>query len=143
MISIANTTIRSVLLAFAGSLLCVAAQASTQRPREEVDVNWATTPAPAAAPKRLDLDSLPPAPPMAPRQEKLLPRKQFMTVTPMETPDTSDRRCDPGLDALFVCSKQPSWLGQQTNKYPSRLENRETPDVKWMREQKKLLQQKE
>lgn len=120
MISLNTTATCSVVLAFAGSLLCAAAQA--QAPREDaaaahpgaaqarqVDANWATPPAPAAAPRWQD--SLPPAPPVAPREEKILPRSEWLSVEPMKAPD---RRCDPGLDALFLskeCGKEPSWLG--------------------------------
>ena len=109
---------RTVLFVFA-SALCAAAQAGTQAPREDaskpqarevqVDANWATPPAPAAAPRWQD--SLPPAPPVAPREEKILPRSEWFSAEPMKAPD---RRCDPGLDALFLskeCGKEPSWLG--------------------------------
>lgn len=125
MISVCSAATRAALFVFAGSLLCAAAQASTQAPREnaaaagagtppvrlDVDANWATPPAPAALPKRVDLDSLPPAPPVSPREEKILPRSEWLSVEPMKAPD---RRCDPGLDALFLskeCGKDPSWLG--------------------------------
>ncbi|MCX7290608.1 hypothetical protein [Janthinobacterium sp.] len=121
MISINSTAMRTVV--FAGSLLCAAAQAATQAPREDadagtspaheaqVDANWATTPAPAAAARWQD--SLPPAPPVAPREEKILPRSEWLSVEPMKAPD---HRCDPGLDALFLskeCGKEPSWLGSR------------------------------
>ncbi|APA69044.1 hypothetical protein [Janthinobacterium sp. 1_2014MBL_MicDiv] len=122
MISVCSTATRAALLVFAGGLLCAAAQASTQAPRADastgtpparldVDADWATPPAPAALPKRVDLDSLPPAPPVSPREEKILPRSEWLNVEPMKAPD---RRCDPGLDALFLskeCGKDPSWLG--------------------------------
>jgi hypothetical protein len=42
---------------------------------------------------------------------KILPRSEWLSVEPMKAPD---RRCDPGLDALFLskeCGKEPSWLG--------------------------------
>jgi len=113
-----SAAMRSVLFVFA-SVLCAAAQAGTQAPREDaskpqardvqLDANWATPPAPAAAPRWQD--SLPPAPPVAPREEKILPRSEWLSVEPMKAPD---RRCDPGLDALFLskeCGKEPSWLG--------------------------------
>lgn len=120
MISLNNTATRSVAFAFAGSLLYAAAQAQAPRgdaaaahagaaPAQQVDANWATPPAPAAAPRWQD--SLPPAPPVAPREEKILPRSEWLSVEPMKAPD---RRCDPGLDALFLskeCGKEPSWLG--------------------------------
>jgi len=113
-----SAAMRTVLFVFA-SVLCAAAQAGTQAPREDaskpqarevqVDANWATPPAPAAAPRWQD--SLPPAPPVASREEKILPRSEWFSVEPMKAPD---RRCDPGLDALFLskeCGKEPSWLG--------------------------------
>ena len=120
MISVNSAAMRTFV--FAGSLLCAAAQASTQAPREDtaanagtpqahIDSNWATPPAPAAAPRWQD--RLPPAPPVAPREEKILPRSEWLSVEPMKAPD---RRCDPGLDALFLskeCSKEPSWLGSR------------------------------
>ena len=123
MISISSAATRTVLFAFAGSLLCAAAQASTPAPRkdaaaatsaaappaQDVDADWATPPAPAAEPKWQD--SLPPAPAVAPREEKILPRSEWLSVEPMKAPD---HRCDHGLDALFLskeCGKQPSWLG--------------------------------
>ncbi|MGK5047033.1 hypothetical protein ACQ4WP_14200 [Janthinobacterium sp. GB4P2] len=109
---------RNVLFVCA-SVLCATAQADKQAPREDpnkpqapdvqVDANWATPPAPAAASRWQD--SLPPAPPVAPREEKVLPRSEWLRVEPMKAPD---RRCDPGLDALFLskeCGKEPSWLG--------------------------------
>lgn len=115
MITFNNTAARRALLLFAGSLLCAAAQA--QPPREDaatasaaqaIDANWATPPSPPA-PKWQD--SLPPAPPVTPREEKILPKSEWLSVEPMKAPD---RRCDPGLDALFLskeCGKEPSWLG--------------------------------
>lgn len=57
--------------------------------------------------------SLPPAPPVAPREEKILPKSEWLSVEPMKS---SDRRCDPGLDALFLskeCGKEPCWLGSR------------------------------
>lgn len=129
MISVRSTAMRTILFAFAGSLLCAAAQANThaaaQAPRaqaaaaatlnapapQDVAADWATPPAPAAAPKWQD--SLPPAPPVEPREEKILPKSEWLTVEPMKAPD---RRCDPGLDALFLpkeCGKEPSWLGSR------------------------------
>lgn len=116
MISAASAVARTVMFAFAGSLLCAAAQAREETPAanagtapaQQVDANWATPPAPAASRWQ---DSLPPAPPVAPREEKILPRSEWLSVEPMKAPD---RRCDPGLDALFLskeCGKEPSWLG--------------------------------
>jgi hypothetical protein len=119
MISVNIAAMRTFV--FAGSLLCAAAQAGTQAPSEDtgagtsaaheaqVDANWATAPAAASRWQ----DSLPPAPPVAPREEKILPRSEWLSVEPMKTPD---RRCDPGLDALFLskeCGKEPSWLGSR------------------------------
>lgn len=110
MISINNTAMRTFF--FAGSVFCSAAYADTPPAREaQVDANWATPPAPAAESKWQD--SLPPAPPVAPREEKILPKSEWLTVEPMKAPD---RRCDPGLDALFLskeCGKEPSWLGSR------------------------------
>ena len=110
MISINNTAMRTFF--FAGSVFCAAAFADTPPAREaQVDANWATPPAPAAEPRWQD--SLPPAPPVAPREEKILPKSEWLSVEPMKTPD---RRCDPGLDALFLpkeCGKEPSWLGSR------------------------------
>ncbi|KAB8060725.1 hypothetical protein GCN74_06980 [Janthinobacterium sp. FT14W] len=117
MISTHSTAMRTFV--FASSLLCAAAQAATQAPREDgepareaqVDANWAATPAPVAAARWQD--SLPPAPPVAPREEKILPRSEWLSVEPMKAPD---HRCDPGLDALFLskeCGKEPSWLGSR------------------------------
>ena len=110
MISIINTAMRTFF--FAGSVLCAAAHADTPPAREaQLDANWATPPAPAAESKWQD--SLPPAPPVAPREEKILPKSEWLTVEPMKAPD---RRCDPGLDALFLpkeCGKEPSWLGSR------------------------------
>lgn len=117
MISIWSAASRTVLFAFAGSLLCATAQAGEDTPAsdagtaQQVAVDWATPPAPAAAPKWQD--SLPPAPAVAPREEKILPRSEWLNVEPMKAPD---RRCDPGLDALFLskeCGKEPSWLGSR------------------------------
>lgn len=128
MISLSSTAMRTVVSALAGALLCTAAQASThataQAPRADVAANaaeaqagqdvtadWAAPPAQAAVPKWQD--SLPPAPPVAPREEKILPRSEWLSVEPMKAPD---RRCDPGLDALFLskeCGKEPSWLGSR------------------------------
>lgn len=109
MISAGSAVARTVLFAFAGSLLCAAAQADTPPAQAaQVDANWATPPAPAASWWQ---NSLPPAPPVAPREEKVLPRSEWLSVEPMKAPD---RRCDPGLDALFLskeCGKEPSWLG--------------------------------
>ena len=108
MISVNSTAIRTFL--FASSLLCAAAHADTPPAQAaQVDANWATPPAPA--PEARWQDSLPPAPPVAPREEKILPKSEWLSVEPMKTPD---RRCDPGLDALFLpkeCGKEPSWLG--------------------------------
>lgn len=110
MISINSTAMRRLI--FAGSLLCAAAHADTPpAPEAQVDANWATPPAPAAESRWQD--SLPPAPPVAPREEKILPKSEWLTVEPMKAPD---RRCDPGLDALFLpkeCGKEPSWLGSR------------------------------
>ena len=117
MISVWSAASRTVLFAFAGSLLCAAAQAGEDTPApdagtaQQVAADWATPPAPAAAPKWQD--SLPPAPAVAPREEKILPRSEWLNVEPMKAPD---RRCDPGLDALFLskeCGKEPSWLGSR------------------------------
>ena len=146
MIPVNSATMRTFV--FAGSLLCAAAQAHSQAPREDttanagpppahIDPNWATPPASAAAPKWQD--SLPPAPPVAPREEKILPRSVSVRAVPMKAPD---RRCEPGLDALFLreeCGKDPSWLGQPKNS--TRLPERESPNAEWMREQKQLREQ--
>ena len=108
MISLSSAAMRTLI--FAGSMLCAAAHADTPPAQEaQVDANWATPPAPAAESRWQD--SLPPAPPVAPREEKILPKSEWLTVEPMKAPD---RRCDPGLDALFLpkeCGKEPSWLG--------------------------------
>ena len=97
-----------------GSLLCAAAHADTPPAQQaQVDANWATPPTPAAASESRWQDSLPPAPPVAPREDKILPKSEWLTVEPMKAPD---RRCDPGLDALFLpkeCGKEPSWLGSR------------------------------
>ncbi|PLY39750.1 hypothetical protein CSZ94_24600 [Janthinobacterium sp. ROICE36] len=96
MISVKSAAVHMCVLA--GSLLCAAAYADTP-------------PAPAAESRWQD--SLPPAPPVAPREEKILPRSEWLSVEPMKAPD---RRCDPGLDALFLskeCGKEPSWLGSR------------------------------
>ena len=119
MISVCSAATRTVLFAFAGSLLCAAVQAHAEiapvapgkAPASEVDANWATSPAPASAVAPKWQDSLPPAPPVPPREEKILPKSEWLTVAPMKAPD---RRCDPGLDALFLpkeCGKEPGWLG--------------------------------
>ena len=138
MISIHSTAMRTFF--FASSLLCATAQADTPPAQQaQVDANWATPPAPAAAPRWQD--SLPPAPPVAPREEKILPRSESVRAVPMKAPD---RRCDPGLDALFLreeCGKNPSWLGQPKNSVWQ--PERESPNAKWMREQKQRLEQKE
>ena len=108
MISLSSAAMRTFI--FAGSMLCAATHADTPPAQEaQVDANWATPPAPAAESRWQD--SLPPAPPVAPREEKILPKSEWLTVEPMKAPD---RRCDPGLDALFLpkeCGKEPSWLG--------------------------------
>jgi|UPI00028A0211 hypothetical protein len=120
-----SAAIRSALFFFASSILCAGAQAGTQSPPEdageaqahavelielmELDADWANPPEPATESRWQD--SLPPAPPVTPREEKILPRSAWFHVTPMKAPD---RRCDPGLDALFLskeCGKEPSWLG--------------------------------
>lgn len=110
MISINSTAMRTFF--FAGSLLCAAAHADTPpADAAQVDADWATVAAPATASESRWQDSLPPAPPVAPREEKILPKSEWLTVEPMKAPD---RRCDPGLDALFLpkeCGKEPSWLG--------------------------------
>lgn len=112
MISVNNAAMRAGIVLFAGSLFCAAAYADTPPAREaQLDANWATPPAPAAEARWQD--SLPPAPPVAPREEKILPRSEWLTVEPVKAPD---RRCDPGLDALFLpkeCGKEPSWLGSR------------------------------
>lgn len=122
MISISSAARCSVLFVLASGLSCAVAQAGTQTPREDaaaandakarqVDANWATPPAPVAASRWQD--SLPPAPPVAPREEKILPRSEWLSVEPVKQ---ADRRCDPGLDALFLskeCGKDPSWLGSR------------------------------
>lgn len=110
MISINGTAM--CMFVFAGSLLCAAAHADTPPAQEaQVDANWATPPAPAAEARWQD--SLPPAPPVAPREEKILPKSEWLSVEPVKA---QDRRCDPGLDALFLpkeCGKEPSWLGSR------------------------------
>jgi len=112
MISINGTAM--CMFVFAGSLLCAAAHADADTPpvREaQVDANWATPPAPAAESRWQD--SLPPAPPVAPREEKILPKSEWLSVEPVKA---QNRRCDPGLDALFLpkeCGKEPSWLGSR------------------------------
>lgn len=125
MISIRSAAKRTMLFVLASSLTCAAALANTQAPRadasaanandaqarNEVAANWATPPAPVAASKWQD--SLPPAPPVAPREEKILPKSEWLSVEPMKE---VNRRCDPGLDALFLskeCGKDPSWLGSR------------------------------
>ena len=112
MISVNNAAMRAGIALFAGSLFCAAAYADTPPAREaQLDANGATPPAPAAEARWQD--SLPPAPPVAPREEKILPRSEWLTVEPVKAPD---RRCDPGLDALFLpkeCGKEPSWLGSR------------------------------
>lgn len=112
MISLNNAAMRAGIALFAGSLFCAAAYADTPPAREaQLDPNWATPPAPAAEARWQD--SLPPAPPVAPREEKILPRSEWLTVEPVKA---QDRRCDPGLDALFLpkeCGKEPSWLGSR------------------------------
>lgn len=112
MISLNNAAMRAGIALFAGSLFCAAAYADTPPAREaQIDANWATPPAPAAEARWQD--SLPPAPPVAPREEKILPRSEWLTVEPVKA---QDRRCDPGLDALFLpkeCGKEPSWLGSR------------------------------
>lgn len=124
MIFLSSAARRSVLFLLASSLSCAVAQASTQAPRDDaasahpndakarqIDANWATPPAPVAAAKWQD--SLPPAPPVAPREEKILPKSEWLSVEPMKQ---ADRRCDPGIDALFLskeCGKDPSWLGSR------------------------------
>ena len=112
MISVNNAAMRAGIALFAGSLFCAAAYADTPPAREaQLDANWATPPAPAAEARWQD--SLPPAPPVAPREEKILPRSEWLTVEPVKAPD---RRCDPGLDALFLpkeCGKEPTWLGSR------------------------------
>ena len=112
MISVNNAAMRAGIALFAGSLFCAAAYADTPPAREaQLDANWATPPAPAAEARWQD--GLPPAPPVAPREEKILPRSEWLTVEPVKAPD---RRCDPGLDALFLpkeCGKEPSWLGSR------------------------------
>lgn len=110
MISLSRAAMRTFI--FAGSVLCAAAYADTPPAQEaQLDANWATPPAPAAESRWQD--SLPPAPPVTPREEKILPSSEWLTVEPMKAPD---RRCDPGLDALFLpkeCGKEPSWLGSR------------------------------
>lgn len=107
-----SAAVRTVFAIFAGSLLCAAAHADTPpAPPTQVDANWASPPAPAAQARWQD--SLPPAPPVQPREENILPKSEWITVEPMKAPD---RRCDPGLDALFLpkeCGKEPSWLGSR------------------------------
>ncbi|MCA1858874.1 hypothetical protein LE191_01960 [Janthinobacterium sp. HSC-3S05] len=107
-----NSAAMRTFFFFAGSVFCAVAHADAPPVRAaQVDANWATAPAPAAEPRWQD--SLPPPPPVEAREEKILPKSEWLTVEPMKAPD---RRCDPGLDALFLpkeCGKEPSWLGSR------------------------------